>query len=313
MVGGVDTTNGATLTGSTTSWNALAGNGLGDTFNGGTGQFSPFIALQGDVFGVGAGPATVNLAAGHSGNHIDVYGTVGDADGAGGVLNYTPVPNSITSSGAFLVFNADIAQIGWEGNAGANTVQGGVNNAVLAGAFGEAGTAASEVVVNGPFVTGPVFPPSVGVTGDTIYFASDAWGTGPILSGQTDGNAIGGLTFGNAETRVPIVGNFAAFSGTPVQGGQTIGAGVDLVELNVNQSSPLALAQYLHGNPILFNGAGGLLPFTDVHMLWAYSDAPTCTSRTWSLATKQQPPNTTRVLFKRFRFRTSSSWWVCRR
>src|SRR5208282_4887115 len=111
MVGGVDTTNGATLTGSTTSWNALPGNGLGDTFNGGTGQFSPFIALQGDVFGVGAGPATVNLAAGHSSNHIDVYGTVGGADGAGGVLNYTPVPNSITSSGAFLFLTRTLRRL----------------------------------------------------------------------------------------------------------------------------------------------------------------------------------------------------------
>ena len=68
MVGGTDTNAlGATLTGSTTHWNALAGSISADTFNGGTGQFSPFIALQGDVFGTngGADGDTVNLAAGH--------------------------------------------------------------------------------------------------------------------------------------------------------------------------------------------------------------------------------------------------------
>ena len=64
---------------------------------------------------------------------------------------------------------------------------------------------------------------------------------------------------------------FDAAFGTPVQGGQTIGLGVTVVELNVNQSSSLALAQYLHGNAITFNGAG-LAAGHDAHMLWAYSD-----------------------------------------
>ena len=72
---------------------------------------------------------------------------------------------------------------------------------MFAGAFGEAGTAASEVVVNGPFVTGPVFPPSVGVTGDTIYFASDAWGTGPGRStGATPSGGHRGSTAVRAAT-----------------------------------------------------------------------------------------------------------------
>jgi len=99
MVGGTDTNLlGATLTGSTTGWNALAGSHSADTFNGGTGQFTPVVAIQGDVFGTNGGADTVNLAAGHALNHIDVYGTAGAPDTAGGVLNYLPVPSSITTS-----------------------------------------------------------------------------------------------------------------------------------------------------------------------------------------------------------------------
>jgi len=164
---------------------------------------------------------------------------------------------------------ADIAHTSWEGNtAGASFLQGGVNNAVFAGAFGQAGTNATEAVVN-CFNVGGGFPGN----GDVIDFSVGAWGTGPADSGGTDGNIILGLTEGNATTLVPGGGGpaFDAFFGTPVQGGQTIAAGVTVVELNVNQSSPLALAQYLHGNAITFAGAG-LAAHSDAHMLWAYEN-----------------------------------------
>ena len=97
MVGGTDTNLlGATLTGSTTGWNALAGSTSADTFTGGTGQFTPFVTVQGDVFGTNGGGDTVNLAAGHTLNHIDIYGTDGTPITDFG-LDYTPIAASITS------------------------------------------------------------------------------------------------------------------------------------------------------------------------------------------------------------------------
>ena len=78
MVGGVEDTNpaGALLTGSTDHWNALAGSTSADVFNGGTGQASPLVAVQGDVFGTNGGADTVNLAAGHTAHQSKVVSTM---------------------------------------------------------------------------------------------------------------------------------------------------------------------------------------------------------------------------------------------
>jgi len=284
MVDGTDTnTLGATLTGSTTHWNALAGSTSADVFTGGTGQFASVAAVQGDVFGTNGGTGsafgdTVNLAAGAVANHIDIYGTVGGVDTTD-FLNYAPVADSITSAATPI---ADQYQPGWGGvPTGGAPIEFG-HAAIAADLLGfSGGISTSEVVVNN-FLTGPAGSGGLG-GGDTVFFAPGAWGTGANAANATfttfsgvgiplPALAILGLTQGDATTAV-AAGADAVFN-TPVNGGGVIAAGTTVVEFTgTGEPNANALAQYLHsaGGNIGFAGAG-LAAGSAAHILFAYSN-----------------------------------------
>jgi len=292
MVGGVDTNPaGATLTGSTTHWNALAGSTSVDVFTGGTGQFSPFIAVQGDVFGTNGGTGatfgdTVNLATGHTLNHIDIYPTNGDPIGQNG-LDYQPLTqvNTLPAS-TITTYNqagppastADLYQPGWAGLAtGATPVQFGAENLqpVVGGFAG--GISTSQVIVNG-FVTGPGFPAG---GGDIVTFSASEWGTGatPINVTFTLAPATA-LGLVDATITHITAGTDAVLSNPVAAGGvitPQVAGSVDVVEISQIEGNANALAQYLAtsgpgGIGVIFQGGAAQGPTTNAHMLFAYSD-----------------------------------------
>ncbi len=284
MVDGVDTnTLGATLTGSTTGWNALAGSTSADTFNGGTGQFAPIAALQGDVFGTNGGADTVNLAVGAVENHIDIYGTVGGVDTTDG-LNYAPVPGSITSNFIVAVHGADLYQPGFGGVAtGGTPIQFGVgtgvagtpltadSNGIVAPGW-SGGESADQVTVN-HFLTGPAGPGGIG-GGDVLNFSVGAWGTGVMAANVPFGVPAGGtslgLTDGNLFT--PVATGVDATFQSVTGGVGVLLTGTDVVELTNNEPNANALAGFLHGVGGNITFAAALTAGDTAHMLFAYSD-----------------------------------------
>ncbi len=268
MVGGTDTNLlGATLTGSTTGWNALAGSTSADTFNGGTGQFSPFIALQGDVFGTNGGADTVNLAAGHNLNHIDIYGTAGAPDLTVFGLDYLPLADSITSV-------ADLYQPGWGGvGTGGPPTQFGTIAFVGFGPFFAGGTSASQVVVH-DFVTGGMDGPPA--SGDILTFSVGAWGGSVAVPGLAAINGALGLTAAQAvwglvdTSHANVLPGDATYT-LPLSTGATIPAGFDIVEIAQIEPNANALAQYLKtGIGLVY--AAAIPGNTDLHTLFAYTD-----------------------------------------
>ena len=293
-VGGFNTNPaGATDVGSTTHWNALVGSQTVDTLTGGSGQFSPLIAIQGDVYGpnggTGAGHGdTVNLAAGHALNHIDVYGTMGGVSTADG-LNYAPVTDSITGptvAGPFgPASTVDQYLPGWGGVAaggapiqfGAGTGVGGTvlqvdNNAVVAPATSwSGGTSNSQVIVNGGFVTGPH---TIGATGDTVEFSVGAWGAGAMAANATFGVPAGGTAFGltNGDLVTPVTTNTNSTPQLVTGGVGVINAATNVVELTNIEANANALAGFLHSQGGNLTFAAALGAGDTAHMIFAYSD-----------------------------------------
>ncbi len=278
MVGGVDTNPaGATLTGSTTHWNALAGSTSADVFNGGTGQFSPFIAVQGDVFGTNGGADTVNLAAGHTLNHIDIYGTDGAPYGPATFgLDYNPLPGSVNGFGG-----TGLYQPGFGGVAtgGAPSQFGAmVLTPDVVGFSG--GTSASQVMVNN-FVTGGSDVP-IPTGGDSLTFSVGAWAPGLVAANATFGlPALADRGLVNDHLAGVPTGTDAVLS-NPVSAGGIItpqigGTIPDVIEIAQVEPNATALGQYLHTAGFLSSGvlfpAGFTLPAANnAHMLFAYSD-----------------------------------------
>lgn len=263
-----DNTQGALLTGSTTGWNALAGSTGADVFNGGAGQIAPIANLEGDIFVTNGGTGstfgdTVNLAPGHSLNHIDVYGSIGGFVFSGGALEYAPTPFAF---GPNITDPFDFAQAGWWGLGSTSfpAVGGAISSVILTtGAPFESGISTSAVQING-FIEGKA---SAG--GDVISFATSAWGSGGPIFGFIGGaGAVQGLTQGDATTAV-AGGADANFGAHPLGPTGIISTGTTVVEISQIETNAIGLAGYLAGSDITFAG-GGLKSFHEAHILFAY-------------------------------------------
>ena len=232
--------------GSETGWNNLAGSIVNDTFTGGKGNVAP--GGEGDIFVTNGGADTINLAPGHSANHIEVYGTDGETTTDGVTTVYQGMPGSITQGGT--------GQPGFWGNITANATND------IFGAFANSGTSATQVTINGFNVGSDVVDVSVG-----------AWQTGLGVHGLLQ---VVSPDFGNAPvsstTGTPGVFTGALFSGGSVAGSP---AGTDVILFGDNFASATALGSSLHINHFgLFAlpAGTGYSMGSNLHELGIYND-----------------------------------------
>jgi len=245
------------LTGSATKSNSLAGSNSNDTFTGGSG--TDFITTDG-------GADIINLGAGHTGDHINLF--FGNFAGNGGGFNGTVAGtfNAVAGLANSIAAANDLAVAGSWGVAPA-VAANGTPVAGLLDPFalflhtnaGNNGTSASQSVVNG--FTG----------GDVIDISVGAWSR----AGNGNGLNGGDLRFGFSNV---APGNDANI--ITVSAGQNVPAAATVIELNQVFASANAVALAL-GNNIIGgggtydlnfagapNGGGGL----QTHFLALYTD-----------------------------------------
>jgi hypothetical protein len=253
IMGGIDTSPfGVQEFGSTTGWNNLAGSVLADTFNGGKGNVSP--GGEGDILLTNGGADTINLAPGHSANHIEVYGGTGSQSSDGTTTVYNGTSGSITTS-------LGTAQPGFWGN----TAAGATND--IFSAFAGLGTSATQVTVNG-----------FNVGSDVIDLSAGAWPLVALSSSYGLVQAFAGVGKEMNPVRAPATGTPALISGELYPGGSGVSSsapGTDVILFGGNFANAAALGTSLHINHYLALDVSGegITAGHDWHQIGIYNDA----------------------------------------
>jgi hypothetical protein len=266
IMSGIDTSfSGAQEFGSATGWNNLAGSIVQDAFTGGKGNVAP--GGEGDIFLTVGGADTVNLASGHTANHIEIYGGDGTTTTAGGITVYNATANSITTSSNGL----ETAHTGFWGN----TAAGSTNTPLVA--FKNSGIDASVVTIDG-FIAGS------GATHDVIDLSVSAWvaGKNPAFNNNKNDGVYPSLGLQAVLINSPLhslTGADTIFTGELQSGGSVVGApaNTDVILLGGNFAGAAAVASTLHLNPFgiwntPFSTASQEPAFLVVHEIVVYND-----------------------------------------
>jgi hypothetical protein len=252
IMAGIDTSpTGVQEFGSATGWNNLVGSLHSDTFTGGKGNVSP--GGEGDIFLTNGGADTINLAPGHSANHIEVYGGDGSQSSDGATTVYNGISGSIVTAHL-----AGSAQLGfWGDTHGEVTNDPAATNIFFP--FANSGTSATQVTVNG-----------FNTASDVIDLAVAAWGVEIITLGLLP------VVFNDNLSDRPAnsaTGTPAIFTGELLSGGSVSGApaGADVILFGGNFANAAALGASLHMNHfgLLFSTIG---EGHDWHEIGVYND-----------------------------------------